>query len=100
MVQRRCGFRLLYEPAKFIGILAEFFVKEFDRDLAIELGVMSKIHLAHTPRADLFADLIMSDLAAVVHNQVCPYLFELMDLLPSRECKADAGFSQTLNWSL
>ena len=50
-----CGSRLsfLHKTIQFIRIFAEFIAQEFDRDLAIELCVLSKINLAHPALADL-----------------------------------------------
>ena len=36
-------------------------MQEFDRDLAVELSVVSQVDVAHAARADLRANFIMSE---------------------------------------
>ena len=51
--------RLLEQNDSTYLVLAEFFVQEFDSDLAIEFRVLGEVHLTHSTRADLRDDAVM-----------------------------------------
>ena len=61
MVQRREKLRLPLEPGKPLLVLGELFWKNFNGDVASELGVPSTVDLAHTTRTDEGNDLVRTE---------------------------------------
>ena len=58
MIERGGRLRLTNEPLHTIAIRSNIRRQNFQRDSAIELGVLRQIHLTHPAHADLRADFI------------------------------------------
>ena len=61
MVQRREHLRFAREPREPFGIVGEGVRQDLERDIAIELGVASAIHLAHPAFADRRCDFVHAE---------------------------------------
>ena len=61
MVQRRQKLGLALEPRQAFPVFGELLRKNFDRDIAIELGVPSTVYLAHATFADWLEDLVVGE---------------------------------------
>ena len=53
VIKSRCGFGFLNKTIQLICVLAEFFVQEFDSDLAIEFRVLGE-YTSPIPPAPIF----------------------------------------------
>ena len=58
MIQGRSGISLLIETTQAIAVLRQLFGQQFERYLASEFCVLSKIDFAHAARAELFQNSI------------------------------------------
>jgi hypothetical protein len=71
MIERRENLRLAPEACEPIRVIRKGRRQHLDRDVAIELGVVRAIHLAHTADAELAVDAeyanLSTDLDRVVH---------------------------------
>ncbi len=61
MIQCGKDLRLAPEAREPLGIAGQRLRQDFQRDVAIELGVMGAIHLAHAPGPDGGDDLVRTD---------------------------------------
>ena len=61
MIELGRRLRFSFEPGAAVGILTEMGGKEFERDRAIELGVLGKVYLTHPAGADLLDDPVVPD---------------------------------------
>ncbi len=59
MLDRSGGASFLNETLLPFFVGGKFFRKELERHLALELGVLGEVDLAHASLADLFEDLVM-----------------------------------------
>src|SRR5262249_19031041 len=64
MIQRGQYLGFALEARHAAGICGERRRKNFDRHVAIELGIVGTINLAHSTRAELGGDAIMRDCPA------------------------------------
>ena len=64
MIQRRQQAGLVLEPRHTFRIARECLVKKFDGDTAAQLRVRRLIHVAHTTRAEVTDDLVLSEFRA------------------------------------
>ena len=64
MVERGDGARLLLEAAHAIGIVGNGLGKDLDGDRAIQAGIASAIHLAHSALADMALNFIRTEFFA------------------------------------
>ena len=64
MIERREHLRFAAEPRQSIRIAGQERRQDFQRDVAIELGVARAIDLAHTPGAERGEDLIRAESSA------------------------------------
>ena len=62
MIQRGGGTGFAEEPLSGVRIVDGFREQHFDRDFAFEFGVMRQEDFAHAARAQLFDDLVVSNL--------------------------------------
>jgi hypothetical protein len=61
VIQSCNGFRLTAKPGDSIWIGGEFLGQDFERHLAIEVGVVGAPHLTHTAAAERRRDAIRPD---------------------------------------
>ena len=61
MIQRRQELGFALEPRETICVAREFFRKDFNGNVAIELGVARAVDLAHTTFTDGLQDLVVRE---------------------------------------
>jgi len=59
MVQGGCGLRLSLETRERLRIVGDVVRQEFQRDKAVQAGVLSFVHHAHAPATEAFHDAIV-----------------------------------------
>jgi flagellar biosynthesis regulator FlbT len=64
LIQRREDLRFPLEPGETIVIAGKKIRQDFDRDVALELGVAGAIDLAHATRAQGAQDFVRSESSA------------------------------------
>src|SRR4051794_14222618 len=64
MIQRRRGLRLSNKTSELVSVRAEFVAQKLDRDLPVKLGVLGKVHLAHTACTDLGKNAVVEQILA------------------------------------
>jgi hypothetical protein len=65
IVERGEDLRFTPEPREPIGIVGDERWQHFQRDVTVELGVVSAVDLAHAARADERIDRVRSDACAL-----------------------------------
>src|SRR2546425_347301 len=60
MVERSGGLRLKHKPLHAIAMRSNISGQDFQRHLAVELGVLRQIYFTHSARAELRDDLVMT----------------------------------------
>jgi hypothetical protein len=68
MIQRCQQACFALEPRQPVGVAGELRRKNFDGYLAPELGVVSAVDLAHSPRADQRQDLVGTETCACLYR--------------------------------
>ena len=63
VIERRHGLRFAVETGHAIGIGSKRLGKDFDRDLAFQLGVGGLVHLAHATRPEVSGDFVAAEAA-------------------------------------
>ena len=61
MIQRRSGLRFALETRQRLRIFGHFVGKKFQRDEAVQLGVLGFVDDAHTAAAQFFDDAVVRD---------------------------------------
>ena len=61
MVERGQQFSFTLEPRETVGIFGKLLGKDFDGDLAPELGVTGPVNFSHSPRTDGGEDLVVPE---------------------------------------
>ena len=70
MVQRRERLRFAREPGEPVGIVRKRVRKDFECDIAIQLGVAGAVHPAHAPFADLYGDFVVAETSTGGESQI------------------------------
>ena len=61
VVERRQQLGFALEPGEPVGVGGEVVGEDLDGDVALQLGVTGAVDLPHTPRAERFQDLVMTE---------------------------------------
>jgi hypothetical protein len=69
VVERRHGLRFAMKARDAFGVAGVGLRQDFDRHLAIELGVEGKVHLAHSAGADLAEDFMYAEPGSLGERQ-------------------------------
>src|SRR5262249_37041218 len=62
MIQRGQEARFAFEPRQAVRVVGKYFRKNLERNVAAKPGIAGTVHLAHSARADLFADFVVAEL--------------------------------------
>src|SRR5204862_1718054 len=75
MIESRNGSGLADKPAHALSIFGEFRWQSFQRNLAVELSVLGKVHFSHSAFADLRANFVMTQTCARCKSRI--HTFEI-----------------------
>src|SRR5207237_367637 len=68
MVERSENLGFANEPREVVGIIGQGVGEEFDRDVAIQLGIGGAVHRAHAAFSELRCDLVVANGGGRAHR--------------------------------